>query len=343
MADVIRDPEAIKANITHLTYARTDLDPVAIDPIALERQCPLDNGRHEGVDISDLSLIPGLGTLDSLPPELFRFVLDELDIQSLTDFRSVNRRARLEVDTLPPYHAVATHAPSLLRAVLSVQVAPKFSCQSLYDALCSPNCVYCGWFGTFVYLLLCSRVCSLCLVQPPINEPLEPIRAQDMYGLNSKALDALTKLHTIPGSYSPMQQLEQKRLRLVDMGSARESGIALHGSSSDMVEYARRKRESALPKPTTTTACRPCLRSCLTADANLYCYMTVIRTPWLDRHKGTLEWGYSCQACHRIVDPYRRVDLKDRGRMYCGEDYLEHFARCKRAQEALASLSQPDR
>ncbi len=66
-----------------------------LEPEDLERRCPLDNSRHDGPQISS-----SLGRLGALPIELLHTILLDLDLQSLTLLRCVNRRIRLTIDTL---------------------------------------------------------------------------------------------------------------------------------------------------------------------------------------------------------------------------------------------------
>ena len=82
------------ANIPLLTHQRNNQGAM-LDPKLLERDCPLDNGRHEaGKQAHDL------GILEKLPQELLYLMFIDLDLQSLTHLRAVNRRARSAVDSL---------------------------------------------------------------------------------------------------------------------------------------------------------------------------------------------------------------------------------------------------
>lgn len=206
-----------------------------LEPEGLERGCPLDNGRHDGPEISS-----SLGKLDTLPTELLHTILLDLDLQSLTALRSVNRCIRLTIDTLWQYNEIITHAPNTLRAALSINVGTIISCRQLHGALCSQECVACGRFGAFLYLLTCSRVCYECLVEDPRFLPLTPKHARVAFGLSSCEIAKLPTAIAIPGIYSQSSKIQRTRTALVDRTTSRLAGISLHNSVEQMEEYVYR-------------------------------------------------------------------------------------------------------
>ncbi|KAH7333252.1 hypothetical protein BKA65DRAFT_459953 [Rhexocercosporidium sp. MPI-PUGE-AT-0058] len=168
-----------------------------LEPVDLERGCPLDNGRLDKQHDTTT-----LGTLETLPVELLQTILLDLDLQSLTSLRRVNRRARLAIDMLWQYNEIITYASNCLRAALSINVSTSISCRQLHTELCSQECVTCGRFGAFLYLLTCSRVCYVCLVEDPRFLPLTPKHARRAFGLSSYETGKLLTATTLPGIYS---------------------------------------------------------------------------------------------------------------------------------------------
>jgi hypothetical protein len=118
-----------------------------IEPEMLEKSCPLDNGRHD-----DLRPSPGsMGLLRLLPRELLEdILLDKLSLYELTKLRSVSRGLRSTIDSSSQYGALIQHAPTAIRAALSLEVAASITCHGLYQRLCSPSCLSCGNFGAFL-------------------------------------------------------------------------------------------------------------------------------------------------------------------------------------------------
>lgn len=104
--------QSIIANLNHPTYPRTAFKGAMLEPESFERGCPLDNGRQDGREISS-----SRGRLEILPVELLHTILLDIDLESLTALRSVNRCIRLTIDTLWKYNEIITHAPNSLRAL----------------------------------------------------------------------------------------------------------------------------------------------------------------------------------------------------------------------------------
>lgn len=109
-----------------------------LDDNITELTCPLDNGRHQGKIKHDL------GDLDMLPLELQSDILVRLDLQTLIEFRRVNRKARDIVDALPQYKAIFSHNKNLLRTILSLELGRFVICNKLYITLQTMICERCG-------------------------------------------------------------------------------------------------------------------------------------------------------------------------------------------------------
>ncbi|KAL3449549.1 hypothetical protein BJX65DRAFT_40201 [Aspergillus insuetus] len=182
----------LPATVENFAYYRLSLVDLTLD--SNSRLCPLDNGRHTSPPEVDL------GALDKHPQEILEMVLGQLDIQSLTKFRRVNRRAMQAVDWIHAYKQIVTRFPTALRAILSISTSATYSCQDLYHELQKPECRDCGCFGGLLYLLTCRRLCALCFAGISLylpfqasNLPFEPC-AHD--------LAALPSMRTIPGHYN---------------------------------------------------------------------------------------------------------------------------------------------
>ena len=175
------------SNLVQLAYSRINLKDNTLDEKDLSTRCPLDNGKVTRPAQFDL------GILDRLPTELLHAILTGLDMRTLTDFRRVNLRALAVLDGVPEYRTIITHAPDLLRGVLSIQTAQWVTCKKLFSTLCNAQCEACGDFGGYIYILTCNRVCFLCFTESPAYLPISFRKASKDFGI---AFKDLKDIHT---------------------------------------------------------------------------------------------------------------------------------------------------
>ncbi|OJJ99630.1 hypothetical protein ASPACDRAFT_43254 [Aspergillus aculeatus ATCC 16872] len=180
----------------------------------------------------------GLGALEKLPLEILHLTLLALDVQSMTDFRRVNKRARIVAGSIPQYRRILAHAPAALRGSLNLETARNFSCQALYETLSTAECNGCGDFGGYLYLITCRRVCFLCLTEKTDYLPLSRKDVFRKFGLDPTHLARLPRMKSFPGHYSPRGIKCRRRETLFDHCSAREAGIAVHGTAEAMERFA---------------------------------------------------------------------------------------------------------
>lgn len=341
------DSKAIEAKLHELIGRPLRTNEVCLGPSALARCCPLDSAPAKPATLSF-----SLGALDILPLELRTAVFLRLDVQSLTTLRRVSQSARLAVDAFPPYKSVRQHAPELLRAVLSTQVAGHNTAVDLYNVLLTQNCRYCGDFGTFIYIFTCVRVCCLCTSEEMDMLPLTPSLAKTSCGLSAKDVSSLPTIRTLPGMYSWLNKSRRRRGALVDRGAAERAGIELHGSRQQMEEAAMALKNDALERwrkkiqlcesssllglnsrgPT-----RPDFSPFDGHEGNPHRFMGILRVPWLNRMTGATEDGLSCAGCSDAermdVDWFCRA--LDWRRLFSREGLLEHVSECKVSRQTL--------
>ncbi|PYI31663.1 hypothetical protein BP00DRAFT_307652, partial [Aspergillus indologenus CBS 114.80] len=162
----------------------------------------------------------GLGALEKLPLEILHLTLLALDMQSMTDFRRVNKKARLVTGSIPQYRRILAHAPAAIRGSLHLETARNFSCQALYDTLSTAECDGCGDFGGYLYLITCRRVCFLCLSEKTDYLPLSRKDVIRKFGLDTTHLARLPRMKSVPGRYSPRGIRCRRREALFDHCSA---------------------------------------------------------------------------------------------------------------------------
>jgi hypothetical protein len=314
----------LPATVENFAYYRLSLVNHTFD--SNSRLCPLDNGRHS-------SLVKvGLGNLDKLPPEILAMVLGQLDIQTLTKFRRVNRRAMQAVDLIRVYQQIVTRFPTALRAILSISTGATYSCQDLYHELQTPECRSCGRFGAFLYLLTCRRVCASCFAGESLYIPFQ---ASDLpLAPCAHDLATLPSMRTIPGHYIPANIPYTGNLILYDFLAWIKEYDARYGLSDavrqptehrDLAERTQCRQEAELlssRKPRNTEALR---------------FMAVIRAPVFNGPD--LEWGVHCLGCKRY---YPRFDGDDAGMAYTAmmfepEEFEEHVEKHVLYEDPLLS------
>lgn len=276
----------------------------------------------------------GLGALDRLPLEIIHLALIRLDIQSLVDFRRVNKRARLVTDSIPQYKRTLAHAPASIRGSLNIYTARFFSCLDLYEKLSTAECDSCGDFGGYLYLVTCRRVCFLCFTGKADYLPLSRKDAMRKFGLGSEHLASLPCMKSFPGRYSPRGVKCRRRETLFDYSAARQTGITVHGTISSMEEYVSEMASKRLDiyntklslRGTNGTHLRP-PRSEGSFDgrcSNPKRFMGIIRAPFFSAQAIFPEWGLHCVACkaHHYCRPLHWR------RKYTMDSFQDHIREC---------------
>ena len=269
----------------------------------------------------NLSEIPraNLGTLDVLPVELLHSLLLEVDLGTVTNFCLVNRRAKEVADSLPQFEAISAHANEALRCISGVEASHLFTCQSLYDHLCEPNCGECGDFGGYLYILGCKRVCFNCFIDDYRYLPLPFGEVMRRFRLPRKVAESLPHMRSMPGTYSPKRKKSSQRFTLVSYEDARRAAVAFHGSEAAMVQHlsdaacqifslsprAPFHPDGRLSEKEANNVYSDLLprRDGQVEDVigsgmeDLLCFVAIVRTPWLNKKSRRPEWGFHCKAC----------------------------------------------
>lgn len=311
---------------TESTYIFLDIKDNTLDDI--------DNSYHSANQLDFCSPRYGLGALDRLPLEIIHLALIRLDMQSLTDFRRVNKRARLITDSIPQYKRILVHAPASIRGSLNIETARFFSCLDLYEKLSTAECDSCGDFGGYLYLVTCRRVCFLCFTEKTDYLPVLRKDAIRKFGLRSEHLASIPCIKSFPGRYSPRGIKGRQRETLFDYFSAQQTGIAVHGTISSMEKYASDMAAKRLAVYHTKMSLRRTngtnLRPPRSEDSFDGCcsnpkrFKGIIRAPFFNSQTGFPDWGFHCMACkaHHYCRP-----LHWRGK-YTVQSFQDHIREC---------------
>lgn len=296
-----------------------DLPMTTIDTFALRRHF-LVHTRGKPDDFG--SPRTHLGSL-KLPPEILQRILSEVDVNTLYHFRRVNRFAIQTVHGIPAFSWLLATARDVLRAIVGTRISNFASLNTLYDTICTPNCSSCDDFAPFIYLLTCSRVCYSCLTSTracnpdtQLYTPMPVERAADEFKLNSRSLDALPRMITLPGFYGRHDRSTRFPVSLVDYGAARAMSRAQHEpvlSRAQRGEMGQLRQQigglrSDEPLPIRREVYRGLVgggidrneAGLVTLLLQPYRFMATVRAPWLDRRNGTvsvMRSGWACKAC----------------------------------------------
>lgn len=314
-----------------LTFLPTNQDHT-LDQNLRHQTCPLNFAKHYNAPTQDS------GDLERLPDELIDDVLAQADLQSLFNFRHVNRRAMQIADSIPEFKQIVKHGHMVLRAMLSIRNASHFSSIDLLRTLETRDCENCGDFAGHIYLLGCSRVCYLCFINEARYLPLTSLQVWRRFGLDRSRLQLLPRMTSLPGKYSPAERVCRRRLTLYDHDTARQAGFSLHASQaaidkftaddlpSQMIRYHRRNTEylagisrTKPRKPTGATN----TEEVDMLETNPRRFMAVVSMPWIRPKEDIPVLGFHCRGCGD--DCHRPFHWR---RQYTNETFQDHIRQC---------------
>jgi hypothetical protein len=240
-----------------------------------------------------------LGALEAYPIEIMHIILGNLDLKTLTNFRSVSYSARLLVDTMKPYTDSIQLAPNSIRALLSTDMAIHFNSHDIFNALCEQDCYLCRKeFGPFMDLFTSKRVCYNCVtaVDTESYYTVTPDTAQRILKLTATEVQRLPTLRMLPDVYDNRMEKDSERVSVVRIETA-----ALKASPWVVVSFR---------------------------------FGSLIRVPTYNQKEKSLHWGVSCRSCcwSEYLKPtnfYARIKV-----FLSIDHYLEHYQECKRSQKA---------
>jgi hypothetical protein len=246
-----------------------------------------------------------LGALEAYPIEIMHIILGNLDLKTLTNFRSVSYSARLLVDTMKPYTNIMRLAPNSIRALLSTDMAIHFNSHDIFNALCEQDCYLCGnEFGPFMDLFTSKRVCCNCVTAVDTESlySATPASAQRILKLTANEVQRLPTLRTLYTVYGNRTEKVLERVSVVRIGTAALKVSPLVKFNDVLGVYQRSLRFGSL-----------------------------IRIPTYHQKEKSLHWGFSCRSC--CCPQYPK--LAARNKVFLSVDnYLEHYQECKRSQKA---------
>lgn len=172
-------------------------------------------------------------------------VLEELDFQSLSRVSRSSWRGEEVVASLRSYRELMQNAPDALRALGQMQLLPLHSAAKLHDTLRSDECVSCGGFGFFLFLINCQRSCWECLKSRQAMWVMPRNEAGRCFNLLAKQLKTLPSARSVPGRYLVRFEIvRSKPQRLISVHAAKSLAVRVHGSESALTSYLEALRPS---------------------------------------------------------------------------------------------------
>lgn len=258
----------------------------------------------------------GLGSLNKLPPELWRDVLFRLDMKSLFKLRQTSLRSRELVDSLRQYRTVVTHGLNLFCALLRTRLADNVSLVDFYNILCTKTCEFCGEFAGFVSLLTWKRCCFPCLLLAPTLQVQTLAATRKQFHLTKAEISRLKSFKTLPGVYSMAETKQKSRITV----------ICVHQAISSV-----RKDALAQWQPVNSS------------QSNKLNFMGAIELPYYDQGTDKIERGLSCAGCQLALEKDiigtrgEKWAFEVRDKVYSQDGFLDHFRWCEQAQELWKS------
>lgn len=272
---------------------------------------------HDQIRSSLLQTIPAtsstLGDVELLPLEIILEICSLLDIQSLFNFRHVNRRALQIVTRTRGYEAVIAHAIGALCVILRTRIASWFTISDLFKALCTRDCAVCSSFGGFIFIPSFMRCCYACLTMNRLPSVARDFILKNLLKQSQSHLRSLVPTVTsLPGRYTSGWMVRHPRYEIMP--------IEFVGTlSPDRWWYIKMQSEESLPLK----------------------YMVTTSLPYLDVESGALQNGICCSGCDVSLHRANKPELPNyplespltlRDKVYSYDELMEHFRECREAQ-----------
>lgn len=144
--------------------------------------------------------------------------------------QSVNFTGGSIISTLPAFTCMTQYAPGALRALSHTRLIKIFTAAHPFRIFRTVRCVGCQKFGSFLFLLDCSRCCFHCLQTNVRFRAIDIRTAKEKYGLQSRELRGLPTMLSLPGTYALTNIRTIKRsIRLVSAVEAYRLSRKIYG------------------------------------------------------------------------------------------------------------------
>lgn len=253
----------------------------------------------------------GTRRLNALPVEILHLILEELDFLSLSRFSRTSRRGCELATSLPAYHDLLRHAPKTLAALSKMTILHLHKSKTLRRALYSDQCVCCGNFGAFLFLITCQRCCFQCLATKQAVWAMPRAEAAKCFDIAAKEPKLLPSARSLPGGYYVKFHIERSRpQRLVSVAAAKKLALKLHGGTEASLATHLRSRpaQASSRSKGVFTHLRRAQLVFQNHDPRIVCVeenatndfsngMASILFPVVRRHGNTANHGTWCRGC----------------------------------------------
>lgn len=242
---------------------------------------------------------PSLGLLGVFPLEILLMIVSDIDLESLTRFRSASRGTKIVTESITKLTSIYTFAPRVLQAVVSLGAGSWMTCDTLREVLSTKACDACGNPASLLYTLTCKRVCPMCFTSSPSYPTSFAKFAQSLCSLDD---DDLQKLRTItilekngcanelhpPFSLVNKQEVIEVALQHTD--AHLDHILRMIGDESEYGTETDHHNDAASDAGTTVSERADLIGS-------IVFFGGAIRAPYVDFSTGLVDWGTCCSAC----------------------------------------------
>jgi hypothetical protein len=186
------------------------------------------------------------GDLIALPFELQRRILMFCDFGTLAALRLVNYHFYSAIQGVKEYVELTTHywddvsrhASGTLRVMGDVDVLKYHSLKDVYRVFTSSECVWCGEFTPFVFLLHFERACFSCLKRDVRARMVDEVMVRKVWGIDSERLakEGLRSVWSLKAQNGYVYRDErvecafENRVRLYLASDVEDMALRVHGS-----------------------------------------------------------------------------------------------------------------
>lgn len=246
---------------------------------------------------------PNLGDLEIFPLEILHMIVSDLDLESLTNFRSASRGTKVVTESISKLTSLYALAPRVIQAVVSFGAGSWMTCDELRDALTAKNCDTCNKPASLIYTLTCKRVCPYCFTSRPKYPTSFAKFAQSVCSLTEDDMKKLRTItipeknacaHEMHPTFHMVNKQEVIEVALQHSNACLDHILRMLGDDeeyyTDTDNQADHDDDAASEAPSTISNRADLIGS-------IVFFGGAIRAPHVDFRTGVVEWGTCCKTC----------------------------------------------
>uniref|UniRef100_A0A0D2YHD2 F-box domain-containing protein n=1 Tax=Fusarium oxysporum (strain Fo5176) TaxID=660025 RepID=A0A0D2YHD2_FUSOF len=288
-----------------------------------------------GTPTADLALF------EKLPSDIMNSILRHLDVKSFRRFRNINAKAHRITETVLDSKEVMIHGSTAVINLIRTGLSSHITIGEIHKALTSPNCEFCDYYGSILFLPTCTRTCHKCLQTSP---RMAVIGSEEMLTYYPR----FTMYGTHDNHPRLLETLAKSSMRSIKVRNHSRPGRMFKGVRGVLVDDVFSSSELGIDTSDP-------VKDLFYDEWLQYRTAASIHFPYLNTSTGEIEEGSSCKGCHeafekRLIrangplgDVRINPDAEDRDRCYSHKDFEKHFETCAHAQRIWMNRVPPGR